>query len=334
MSEISSKVKVLVTGADGMLGNNIVVELLARDHEVYCFVEKHKDGGRLKELPVKIVKGDLNCEADLDPVFKEIDYVINTAGITAMWPSRMDLSWNVNYHAVVKMVSLAKKYNLKRFVQIGTANSFGAGPIDHPGTEENPYTDAKYKLDYQDTKRAAQDFLVQEFKGSGFPVVVVNPTFMLGKYDTGNGSNKMVLSIYKGKVPGYSPGGKNYVNVKDVATAACNALTKGRLGECYIAGNMNMTYKDGFAYIAEALGVRAPKIGMPRFVTVGFGGICSLVAAITGKAPDVSYKMAKIACADCYYSPEKAVSELDMPQSSVADGVRDSLEWFKEMGLV
>ena len=45
----------------------------------------------------------------------------------------------------------------------------------------------------------------------------------------------MILAIYHRKVPAFAPGGKNYVHVKDVATAIANALDgKGKIGECYI----------------------------------------------------------------------------------------------------
>lgn len=338
MDKINAKkvsgMKVLVTGADGMLGNNIVQELLARGNEVFCFIESSHDGKIFDNLEVKIFKGDLCREEDLRSVFKEIDYVIHTAGITAMWPARSELSWQVNYQAVQLLVKLSKENNIKRFIHIGTATSFGHGPIDNPGTEESPYSNHVFKLDYQDTKYEAQRFLLQEYKNNKFPVIILNPTFMLGKYDNGTGSNKMVLYIYKGKVPGFSPGGKNYVNVLDVATAAVNALTMGREGECYITGNRNMTYKESFTFIAETLDVKPPGLHMPRFLSLAFGALLSTMSFITKRPPSVSYRMAKIGCEGCYYSPAKAIRELKMPQSPIEDGIMDSLEWFREMGKI
>lgn len=333
--EITKQVlKVLVTGADGMLGNNIVRELIDRGHEVTCFIEASHDEKIFSYLPVKIVKGDLRKEEDLVPIFKEVDYVIHTAGITAMWPARSDLSWMINFEAVKLLCKLSKEAGIKRFVHIGTATSFGHGPIDKPGTELSPYRNYIFKLDYQDTKYKAQEYLLQEFREHSFPVLILNPTFMLGKYDSGNGSNKMVLFIKKGKVPGYSPGGKNYVNVLDVAHVAVNSLTMGKVGECYITGNRNMTYKESFALIAETLNVSAPKLRMPRFLSLTFGALLSTIAFLTKRPPSVSYRMAKIGCEDCYYSSEKAVRELNMPQRSIEDGVRDSLAWFVDEGLL
>lgn len=333
LQDLPGKLRVLVTGADGMLGTNIVHELVSRGHAVSCFIEKGHDGDILKGMPVEIIRGDIGNEADVDNAISGVSYIIHTAGVTAMWPARMDLSWRINFEAVKLLVKLSKKHNIKRFIHIGTATSFGHGPIENPGTEHSAYTNHVFKLDYQDTKHAAQEYLLKEFRENSFPVIVLNPTFMIGKYDNGNGSNKMVLFIYKGKVPGFSPGGKNYVNVKDVATAAANALNMGQEGECYITGGRNLSYRQSFGLIAETLGVKAPSLKMPKLLSYGFGALQSSIAAISGKPPAVSYRMARIGCEHCYYSPQKAIEELKMPQTPIEDGIRDSIEWFREKGM-
>lgn len=328
------KLKVLVTGADGMLGNNIVRELTGRGHEVLCFIEDGHDGRSLSKLPLKLFKGNICNAKDLIPLFKEADYVIHTAGLTAMWPARSELSWKINYEAVKLLVKLSKQYSIKRFVHIGSATSFGHGSIEKPGTEESPYSNHIFKLDYQDSKYKAQEYLIDEHSRNAFPVIILNPTFMLGRFDSGKGSNKMIKYIYKGKVPGFSPGGKNYVNVLDVAHAAANALTMGRLGECYITGNTNMSYKQSFTYIAKTLNVPPPTRELPRLLSISFGILLSAIAYITKKEPPVSYRMARIGCEDCYYSSEKAVKELDMPQRPLDGAILDAISWFKESGQV
>jgi dihydroflavonol-4-reductase len=329
-----SRKRVLVTGADGMLGNNIVRELVSRGCKVCCFIERGHDGHTLRELPVQVVKGEICNPADLEPLFMENDYVIHTAGVTAMWPARSAVSWNVNYRAVKLLVKLAKAHHIKRFIHIGTATSFGHGPMHDPGDEQRPYSNHVFKLDYQDTKFKAQEYLLKEYREHNFPVIILNPTFMIGKYDNGNSSNKMILYIFKGKVPGFSPGGKNYVHVKDVAHAAANALTLGREGECYITGGRNLSYRESFRLIAETLDVKAPALQMPRFVSVAFGALQSAFATITGKPPAVSYRMARIGCEECYYSPDKAIRELKMTQTPIEEGIRESIEWFRERGMV
>lgn len=330
---LNSSEKVLVTGADGMLGNNIVRELIRRGHKVTCFIEKSHNGETLQGLPVEIVKGDICRKEDLQPIFGKVDYVVHTAGVTAMWPARSPLSWQINFEAVKLLVRLSTENGIRRFIHIGTATSFGHGPMHQPGNESSPYSNYVFKLDYQDTKYRAQEYLLECHRKQGFPVIILNPTFMIGKYDNGHSSNKMVLYIYKGKVPGYSPGGKNYVHVRDVASAAANSLHLGRLGECYITGGKNLSYKESFHMIARTLGVKPPSLKLPRFMSVSFGAFQSAYAAISRRPPPVSYRMARIGCESCYYSPAKAISELNMPQTPLEEGVLESIEWFRERGL-
>jgi len=326
--------KVLVTGADGMLGNNIVRELLRRGHRVTCFIEKSHTGETLKHLPVKLVKGDICHEQDLRPAFSSVDYVIHTAGVTAMWPARSPLSWRINYEAVRLLVRLSSEHNIRRFIHIGTATSFGHGPLNKPGNERSPYSNYVFKLDYQDTKFRAQEYLLEQYRDNRFPVIILNPTFMIGKYDNGNSSNKMILYIFKGRVPGYSPGGKNYVNVRDVAVAAANALHMGRLGECYITGGKNLSYRESFHLIAHTLGVKPPALKLPRFMSVSFGALQSAYASVSRRPPPVSYRMARIGCEGCYYSPDKAIEELKMPQTPLEEGIMEAMDWFRERGMV
>jgi len=332
--EAFSRKKVLVTGADGMLGNNIVRELLSRGCRVCCFIEKSHDGHTLRELPVRLMKGDICNPDDLEPLFSENDYVIHTAGVTTLWPARSALSWDINYRAVQLLVRLSKAHNIKRFIHIGTATSFGHGPMHDPGDENRSYSNHIFRLDYQDTKFRAQEYLLREYRENRFPVIILNPTFMIGKYDNGNGSNKMILYIYKRKIPGFSPGGKNYVHVKDVAHAAVNALTMGTLGECYITGGRNLSYQESFRIIAQTLDVKPPGLKFPRFVSVSFGALQSVFASLTRKPPTVSYRMARIGCEECYYSPRKAIRELKMPQTPLEEGIRESIEWFRERKMV
>lgn len=334
MQSSGSNKRVIVTGADGFLGSNIVRELLSKGYEVYGFIQTGRDALTLRDLHVKLFYGDLNNSNDLIPLFKECDYLIHTAGLTAVWPRKLSSSWDVNYRAVKRLASLSKEHGIKRFIHIGTATSFGPGSLEKPGTECSPYASARLGVDYLDSKFRAQKYLVKKARAEGLPVIILNPTFMLGAYDSGGGSNKMILEIYKQKIPGYTGGGKNYVHVRDVAVAASNALTMGYIGECYIVGNKNMSYREAFNMIASELNVRKPAIPLPKFLALSYGAFNTLKYWLTGSPPSVSFIMARIACSKYYYSSEKAVAELNIPRTSLQLAINDSIDWFKTQGLV
>ncbi|HAA00495.1 MAG TPA: dihydroflavonol 4-reductase [Flavobacteriales bacterium] len=322
-----------ITGADGLLGSNSVRELLAQGYSVRALIQPGRKVKSLEGLPIEKVEGDLLDETKLRNAMKGCRYVIHGAASTAMWPDNNPVVRKVNIEGTRCLLNACKENGVERLVYIGTANSFGAGSIDQPGNESKPYTAAKYKNDYMASKYEAHQ-LVLDYVKKGLNAVIVNPTFMLGAYDSAPSSGAMILAVVNQQVPGYSPGGKNYICVKDAAKGVVNAIEKGRTGECYILGNENLNFKDAFAKMANVAGVKAPGFAIPKWVLLLYGGMGSTVARITGKAPKVSYTIARISCDEFYYSSLKAVKELDLPQTPIENGIREALDWFKENGYL
>ncbi len=240
----------------------------------------------------------------------------------------------MNYHAVKLLVKLAKEYGIERFIHVGTANSFGFGSRSNPGNESKPYSSDRFGFDYHDSKQKAQEYLIHEARANDFPAIILNPTWMLGPYDSGSGSNRMILEIYRERMPGYSRGGRNYIHVKDVAKAAANAIHQGRLGECYIIGNRNMSYKEALRMIAETLGVRVPGIPFPKFLALTYGALNEFISRLTGSQPKLTWKMVRIGFVECYYTQEKAINELNLTHTPIEEAVMESYLWFKEKGQI
>lgn len=325
---------IAVTGADGMLGNHIVRELLSRGYQVRALVQPGRSTGTLDGLALEQVPLELTNPQEIQQGLLGVGGVIHTAASTQIWPGRSKGIWDINYRAVEMICEQILNQGIQRFVHIGTANSFGPGSKQAPGTEENPYTDHIYNLDYQDSKYAAQSYLLEQHKTKGLPVTIINPTFMFGAYDTKPGSGQMILSVYQGKVPGFTRGGKSYVAAKDVAFLAVEALERGRPGQCYLASGENLSYQEAFGKIALTLGVKPPGFPIPSWLGLVIGALGSGIGRLTGKPPILSYPAARLGNADCYYSNQKAVTELNMPQTPIEQPILEAFEWFKEHGYV
>jgi len=217
-------------------------------------------------------------------------------------------------------------------VYIGTANSFGFGSKENPGNEQLPYQSAKYGVDYMDSKLEAQQIVLKAVKEKGLPAITVNPTFMLGPYDTKPSAGALILAIYEEKVPGFAPGGRNYVYVKDAAIAMVNGLTQGKIGESYIVGNVNLSYQEMFTLVAKLVKVKPPKIKIPSLFIKIYGMIGSAYGNLLKKQPTVSYPMALISCDEHYFDPQKARNELGLPQTDIETAILESFNWLKENG--
>ncbi|MBO0932193.1 NAD-dependent epimerase/dehydratase family protein [Fibrella aquatilis] len=325
---------ILLTGANGFLGSHIVRELLARRYNVRALVRPGSNRKTLPELPIEIVEGDLLNPADVLRAAKGCKAVIHAAALAQVNPARDPQVWAVNKTGTENVLAAVKQAGLKRLVYVGTANVFGFGTKEQPGTERSPYTGQTYGVDYMDSKVAATELVRQAAHRDDVAAIMVHPTFLLGPLDSKPTSGAMLLAIAKKQLPGYPAGGKNYVHVRDAAIATVNALTMGRLGESYILGNENLTYHEAFALMASVAGVTPPHFALPPTVARFYAQASQWLANIRGRVPAVNVPMAMIANDGHYFSSEKAVRELNLPQTPIREAVQEAYDWFSANGYL
>ncbi|GAA4406949.1 NAD-dependent epimerase/dehydratase family protein [Nibrella viscosa] len=325
---------VLLTGANGFLGSHLARELLTRGYAVRAFVRPGSNRSTLNRLPLTFAQGDIRQPAEVEAAARQCDYIIHAAALAQVNPARSQLSWDVNLSGTENVLYAAHKARAQRLVYVGTANVFGFGSQAQPGNEETPYKGYPYGLDYIDSKYAASQLVTKTSRQWGLPVVSVHPTFMLGPLDARPTSNAMLLELYRGRVPGYTGGGKNYVHVRDVAVATVNALSQGRTGEHYILGNENLSYQEAFRLMAEVMQVKPPRFQIPDWPALTYGHLCDLIARITGKPALINSAMMKVAIDGHYFSVDKARQELDLPATPIRLAIQEAIDWFIKQGYV
>ncbi len=324
---------VLLTGANGFLGSHIARKLLEKGYAVRAFVRPSGQLTTLADLPLDCWQGDLRDADDVIAATYGCDYVIHAGALAQVNPARSPLLWDVNVRGTEHVLAAARRVGVQRLVYVGTANVFGFGTKEQPGNETLPYAGAQYGLDYMDSKRTATERVMQAAQ-EGLPAVLVHPTFMLGAQDHKPTSNEMLLALYRGRIPGYPPGGKNYVAVTDVADATINALTMGRLGESYILGNENLGYREAFALMADVMGIEPPALQLPAVVSQVYGWFSEQKANLTGNAAVVNRAMVQTANDGHYFSAAKARAELNLLQTPIRRAVEDAFNWFRQNGYL
>jgi dihydroflavonol-4-reductase len=326
--------KLLVTGADGFLGSNLVRVLLERGHEVRAFVLPRRPAFLLEGLEVELVRGDILDRDAVLAAARGCSAVIHTAAITRTSPAKSDHLRSVNIQGTRHVIDAVQSNVVERLIHVGTANTFGFGSKEDPGDETRPYWASKYGLDYFNSKYEAHCLVMNEVEKNGLEALIVNPTFMVGPHDAEPGFGVIILAIYHGRMPGCAVGGRNYIHVRDVAVGIANALERGRTGESYILGNQNLSYKEIFNLIASVIGVSPPRLTYPPFLTKLYGMLSTFKGMITGKPPPMNMALARIACDEHYYTSEKAIRELGIPQTPIERAVEDAFLWFEENGYL
>lgn len=316
--------RVLVTGADGLLGTNIVRYLLETGHQVSVFLMKGSASTTLNGLPIQSFYGNILEPSSLNDAFNGQDVVIHVAASTNIYPAKSKIVRKINIDGTKNIVAACKQFGLKKMVYIGSGSSINS---------EKGVSGESYGLDYIQSKFEALQFIQDEAK-NGFPATSVLPTFMIGPYDFYAGSGKMILSVASGKLKFYTNGGRNFVHVRAVAAAAVHAIEKGEIGKLYLASGENLMYKDFFAIVAKVAGVHAPKMQIPKFLVLMAGKVSQFFQDILKKEMLLNWPVARISCEKQFVDGTDAAEALNIPQIPVETAVADCYKWFKENGYV
>ncbi|MDE1858496.1 MAG: GDP-mannose 4,6-dehydratase [Thaumarchaeota archaeon] len=164
--------KVLVTGASGMVGRNLVG----------YFREKG-----VGTVPTDLAGWDVSGNLlDKDFVFKtlasqDFDAIIHLAAITELKKTIEDpkTCFEVNCFGTLNMLELAKKKGVSRIIVASSANVFGA-PKHNPVSEESPF-DPRVPYDY--SKVVSENMAMAFHRSVGLPVAITRSWLLFGEYD-------------------------------------------------------------------------------------------------------------------------------------------------------
>ena len=160
------------------------------------------------------------------------------------------------------MLEEALAAEVKRVVH--TSSVAAVGPAKPHGTvdESNTFTIGHLGIAYANSKHEAEVEALR-LAAHGLPVVIVNPSFVLGPDDPKGTSMQLVRRFLLGRIPAYVDGGLNIVDVRDIAQGHLLADEKGEVGERYILAGRNFTLDRLFADFARISGRDGPPVKLP-----------------------------------------------------------------------
>ncbi len=320
--------KVLITGADGMLGTSLVHILMKREYEITAFIHPSSKSTTLNNLDIKKVYGDILHPDTLDAAMKDMDVVIHTAASTAMWPSRSEIVKKINVEGTQNIIDKVLQHNISKLIYVGSASSVNS---KEKKNGKYPFPGAEFGLDYIDSKYEAFNAVMKAVKEKKLPATVILPTYMIGPFDSQLGSGKMMMNFIRGNIKLYPQGGRNFVHVHDVAKSIANSLTKGTTGSYYIAGNENLSYKSFFKIVAEVTNKKELKLRSPKWLVLTAGMAGSIYGKLVKKEPILTYPMARVSCKSQFVS-SNSMSELDVKPTPIKTAIEESYSWFCENG--
>lgn len=324
--------RILVTGATGFLGNNVVRGLLKQNHEVLVSVRPTSSRATLDGLDVEVIPLDLNNPGDISFALTNVDVVIHAAAKIQIGWTQLEASRIVNVEATRMIAEACRRKNV-RLIHVSTVDALGAATETEIG-DETKLDPPNPACSYVVSKREAETAVILEV-ANGLDAVIVNPGFMVGPYDWKPSSGEMMMAIAKNTLVPFAPaGGCSVADVRDVADGIVSAIEHGRTGNRYILGGDNLTYMELWSMMAEVVGKSPPKYKLPNWIAWAAGTSGDLMAKILPVEPQVNSAATKMGQMFHWYSSEKAARELGYQIGSVQDALKDAWDWFKVKGMV
>ncbi len=317
--------KVLVTGADGLLGSNLVRRLLETGYAVRVLIYPGSPSHSLDGLEIERVEGDL-CDAgeSLVNAVQGCDGVFHVAAITDLWADPA-LTWKVNLEGTRNVLDACVAAGIRRVLFVGSASSFEPGTKEKPGDETGGFPAIYRGMAYMESKFQAMELARAYARDGKLDVVIVAPTFLLGPYDTRPSGGELVRRFLEKGMRATSPGGRNFAYAPDVAEGARLAFEKGRTGDVYLLAGENLSYQDFFGRVGQLTGRPGPKRALSPTAILAVGALASFIGKLTGRRPMFNQIIARISLRKTYYTAAKAVQELGMPQTPVETAIRESV---------
>lgn len=310
-----------VTGATGLVGNNLVRALLERGASVKVLVR----GGKRRELEgldVESVEGDLQDRAALDRCFDGADVVVHAAAMVWIGNRQREAIEAVNVGGTASVCAAVPRGT--RLIHVSSVDALGWGTLVSPANEDVAPRPEEGGAPYVDSKRAADRVV----RASGTDHVIVHPTLVFGPWDWRPTSGKLIRAIARGEGLLAPPSATNVVYVGDVVHGVL-AAASAPSGRAYILGNENITWFDLWTHIAAVTGARPPLAQLPAFlgpIAVGAVGLLDRLRAEEAELNAAAVRMSFMA--HCF-DPSRARAELGLPATPVRDTLAAAWDWLR-----
>ncbi len=318
-----------VTGSTGLLGNNLVRELINQGHQVRVAIRETSDRRPLEGLDVEIMVGSLDSPQFASQLVDGIDAMIHSAGFIWFGYQHLEKSRAVNVECSRILAEQCRQQSV-RFLHVSSTDALAAGTINQPANETN-LNPAKGKSSYVLSKREAEQVILDLHK-NGLDTVIANPSLMLGPYDWKPSTGQMMLAVTDGFIPFTPRGGISVADVRQVAKGIITAVQRGKSGERYILAGQNLTYLKLWRRMAGVVNRKGPWTRMPPRMAFVVGVAGDLYGKVKRRETNVNSAAIKLGAYYNYYDSSKAKTELDYESGDLDQLLKDSWTWLLENG--
>jgi dihydroflavonol-4-reductase len=313
--------RVLITGANGHIGSNLIRDLLAHDYDVVPMVRAGADLRGHHGLDLEYRVGDI---LDADAVRAAVDgveAVFHLAQPYNVETTDMDELVRPGVEGTKNVFAAMNDAGIKRVVY--TSSVAACGMTDDPA---RPVTEKDFResseVPYSQAKILGERKATELSKEHGMDMVVTLPVGCVGRWDfKPTPTQPPVWDAANGKGP--VAFAVNFTDIRDVAAAHRLALEKGTPGERYIVGSDLLLPDEIADAVLELVGTRPATSMPPRFVV----SIAISVLGLFGKAPLTHAILNDLYGNHFAYDSSKARTQLGYDPRPPREAIAECLRW-------
>jgi nucleoside-diphosphate-sugar epimerase len=324
---------ILVTGAGGHLGANLVRRLVADGQEVRAVLHTARDETSIAGLPVESFTGDLRDRNFTALAVVGCRQIYHCAAKVSTTYRDKGAIFGANVIATKILLRAALEAKVEKVVVTGSFSATGARQ-DAGSTEEDPFNPLETHLPYGFTKAAVEHECLKAF-ANGLPVVIAVSTAILGPYDfKPSRMGQVLIRFSKGRIFAYVPGGFPFVAARDIVQGHILAMQKGRPGQKYIFETSFMTFDEIMRIFSKVTGRRPPPLRIsPKLMSIAATAAGSVLPYLRPDAEQLLTPAAiRILAMNRRADITKAKEELGFQPTSVETAIYDAYEWFLARG--
>lgn len=292
---------ILVTGGSGLVGSELISQLLAHGNHVKAIYNNTPLS--ISDPNLITVQCDILDTSALEEAMDGITQLYHCAAVVSFSSKNKDLLFKINIGGTANVVNAALEAGVKKMVHVSSVSALGRIRENETVTEEMSWTEESSNSLYGKSKYLGE-MEVWRGTGEGLEAVIVNPSLILGGGDWSKGSSAIFKSVHK-EFPWYSDGITGVVDVKDVARAMILLMNSEIKNEKFILNAENLSYKEIFTGIARCFDKKPPHKKVSSLIAAMVWRWEAIKSMFTGKDPLITKETARTALAKVYFDNSK-----------------------------
>lgn len=328
---------ILVTGATGLVGGNLLWYLLQENDRVIAIRRTSSNLDSLRTIfsfytsePDKFLAridwrlADVLNIGSIREAMREVTTIYHCAAVVSLG-DKTNTILNTNVIGTKNIVQAALESHVHKLCFVSSIAACGREENEHKIDENSIWTDDPNRSLYSRSKYYSEQ---EVWKGirQGLNAVIVNPGVILGISGNNSGSSQLFSQVRKGLLF-YTNGGTGYVDVQDVAKAMIQLTNSEISGERFVLVSENCSNKDILCWMADGFGKRRPYIPIGRKMLWLIGFISEILGKIFRFHPLIDRGTARSATNREYYSSQKIEDRINFQFTPIEKCISDACKF-------